>query len=54
MKTKKNITRIYEVDEVLSAYFEMEEMKAKGYGGTLSFVRGRRSADIKVKIVYSK
>ena len=50
----KKITEIYEVDEAARAHFEMEKMKAEGYRGTLSFVRGKRSADIKIKIVYEK
>lgn len=51
----KKITRIYETNEVYLAFVDSENMKLKGYGNAImSFVRGKRSADIKIKIVFSK
>jgi hypothetical protein len=49
----KKIVRIYGTDEMMGAFREMEDMKAKGYGGTLSFVRGKKTADIQIKIEYT-
>lgn len=50
----EKITKIYEVNEVYIAFVDMENYKLKGYSGIMSFVRGKKSADIKIKIIYSK
>ena len=51
---KIKIIRIYGTDEMLSAFYEMEKLKKEGYGGTMSFVRGRKTADLQIKIEYTK
>ena len=50
----KKITRIYSTEEVLRAFRVDERMKKEGYTGTMSFVRGKRTSDLRVKIEYVK
>jgi len=51
----KKITRIYGVNEMYIAFVDMENAKAKGMTGIMSFTReGRKNNDIKIKIVYTK
>lgn len=53
--TKQKIVKIYETDEMITAFNDFQQPKTAGFSEVLSFTRdGRKNNDIKIKVTYTK